>query len=321
MKAIKHLYIIANGFDIHHGRCTSYYDFYTWAQENHKEVIDSLEERIGSLDKEWWCDFENNLAQIDGFDISQQISFENQPNLLDDHVDRQWSDAQVYTEQLFEGVYNDIKHIFVLWIQNGIKKTNSTKLVELNANESFFINFNYTDTLENDYGISPTQILHIHGSIYDNVFIIGHGKTMKEIESSNSPKDDSSETIDVEYDDNYEDGLQFHEQLALDAAISGIASQKKPVDIILENNNEIFNSFTEVKDIHIYGFSFSAIDLPYLDKIIEVIDKDNVHWEVSDYYSRNKENIERFFSDRAIKNYAIISLDDILVSYKQYKLF
>ena len=328
MEKIKHLYIIGNGFDIHHFRKTSYEDFYKWANENYNNVIVGIEEKVGTLDAEWWCDFEKNLANINAYEVSQIIASENVPNLLDDHVDRQWNDAQVYTEQLFEEVYNDIKMIFKEWVLNGIKPTNLNRLISLDKKESFFLTFNYTDTLEKSYHVPSSQILHVHGSIYDDKFIIGHGKSIEEITKENEYNDcPSVNKGPIEYDEDlyeYEDeGLELHEKLALDAAISGIASQRKPVLDIIKENNDRFNSFNEVTDIHIYGFSFSDIDLPYLDKIVGIVDISNVSWEVSDYEGKSEDAIVKFMTKHSISksNYDIISLEEKIPSSRQLELF
>lgn len=36
----KHLYIIGNGFDLHHGINSSYKNFQEWMYENHPDVIE-----------------------------------------------------------------------------------------------------------------------------------------------------------------------------------------------------------------------------------------------------------------------------------------
>lgn len=327
MEDIKHLYIIGNGFDIHHGRKTSYKDFYTWLSENHRSELDDIEEKIGMLDADWWSNFENNLANIDAYEISQNIAYENVPNLLDDHVDRQWNDAQIYTEQLFEEVFDKIKSLFWQWIKHGIEQTNRNKLIELRKKDSFFLSFNYTETLEDSYGIPQHQVLHIHGNIYDEEFIIGHGEDRLSISQKNAytpSVQNNSLDDDEDYENGYgeDEGLQIHEQLALDAAIDAVAGQRKPVDEIIQKNLEFFNSLAGVKDIHIYGFSFSKIDMPYLDKIASVVNLNDVLWEVSDHNKENEIKIKQFFHGHNIKEerYSIITLEDKMFN-KQLKLF
>ena len=63
----KHLYIIGNGFDIHHGINSSYLNFRDWMQMQNSDVIEDFENAYGECDEEWWADFENKLASLDIF--------------------------------------------------------------------------------------------------------------------------------------------------------------------------------------------------------------------------------------------------------------
>ena len=43
----RHLYIIGNGFDLHHGINSSYRNFRDWLYENEPTVIQDIEEAYG----------------------------------------------------------------------------------------------------------------------------------------------------------------------------------------------------------------------------------------------------------------------------------
>lgn len=60
------LYVIGNGFDLHHGLATSYRDFKNHLQVHHREVLDNLN-RYYSLEngKDLWSKFEENLANLE----------------------------------------------------------------------------------------------------------------------------------------------------------------------------------------------------------------------------------------------------------------
>ena len=47
-----------------------------------------------------------------------------------------------------------------------------------------YLTFNYTETLENAYGVPAQNVLHIHGSRINkgNEFVIGHGESRNENE-------------------------------------------------------------------------------------------------------------------------------------------
>lgn len=56
-----------------------------------------------------------------------------------------------------------IKTDFTEWIQT-IELANVHKLYHLFLEDTLFMTFNYTLTLENVYQVNPDQVLHIHGS-------------------------------------------------------------------------------------------------------------------------------------------------------------
>ena len=45
----RHLYIIGNGFDLHHGINSSYRNFRDWLYENEPTVIQDIEEANGAV--------------------------------------------------------------------------------------------------------------------------------------------------------------------------------------------------------------------------------------------------------------------------------
>lgn len=85
----KHLYIIGNGFDLHHKINSSYKNFQQWMYENNPDIIEKVDEIYGICDDEWWSDFENQLASLDAIRYSSVIASENRPDLTSDHCDRQ----------------------------------------------------------------------------------------------------------------------------------------------------------------------------------------------------------------------------------------
>ena len=61
------LYILGNGFDIHHNIPCQYKDFKDWLEDKRPEVYAIMTRLYGNrLDsKEWWQDFENSLVDFD----------------------------------------------------------------------------------------------------------------------------------------------------------------------------------------------------------------------------------------------------------------
>lgn len=158
--------------------------------------------------------------------------------------------------------------------------------------------------------------MHIHGCIdLDENFILGHGKTYEELERINQenfpepPDNLSDEELAEFYEERANRGQELHEQLATYAAVSGVASQRKPVAEIIKKYSPIFESIKDVKYIHVYGLSLSVVDLPYLEYFASRFM--SAHWEFNDYKNGNKEKIESFCQFNRIQTYSIIELENI----------
>lgn len=312
---INHLYIIGNGFDLHHGINSKYSDFRVWLTETNCELLCRLDNIYGDCDQEWWADFENQIASLDAIQFGEYIAFENQPELMSEHCDRTWNDAKIEVERQLDSVFNELRDSFRDWILQ-LNPPLSYKKINLEHSNSLFINFNYTDTLETLYGIHPRKILHIHGYIgNDDEFVLGHGKSYNDLHQLNSihipepPKDLSSEDLS-EYYENVSCGQELHEQLAIDAAINAIATQQKPVLKIIEKYSKFLDSIKGVSEIHVYGLSLSEVDKPYLLYFTEKF-KD-VLWEFSDFNNYNRNKIESFCKEIGISMFSLIDLNSIL---------
>lgn len=105
------------------------------------------------------------------------------------------------------------------------------------------------------YNIHPNRIFHIHGEVDSDELIIGHNKTYEDLHK---------DTLDCVYED-------YVTQLTRDATVSALLLMRKNVEDIILSNENLFCCFKDVEHIYVYGFSFSLIDLPYIDKIIDSI--------------------------------------------------
>lgn len=98
--SIKHLYIIGNGFDIHHGINSSYLNFRNWLEKAEPNIYSQLCDLYEiSTDenkaKEWWSDFENMLSEVDLNNYVENVVIENYPDLSkDDFRDRDYHAAE-----------------------------------------------------------------------------------------------------------------------------------------------------------------------------------------------------------------------------------
>lgn len=307
---MKHLYIIGNGFDIHHKINSRYSDFKNWLSTTESPVLCTIEEVFGDIDSDWWNDFESNLASVETLRIAIEEANQHYPDISSEEFrDADWYEAEFAVEQRLEDAYNEIREAFQLWVLQ-LSEGNKTRKININIEDSIFMSFNYSGTLENLYGIPNDNILYIHGKAATNdTLIIGHGVSLDELENRIKVDEPSNN------DDNG-DSYDYVVEQAKEAAIIGVHNQRKNIDEIINNNQDWFLTLTDVTHIHIYGHSLADVDMPYFKKIISSVKKNEVKFEFSDYRGENKLKIESFMQAEGISsdNYTIVELDSLLIN-------
>lgn len=300
------LYIIGNGFDIHHDIKTSYWHFSEFLKKNRREIFDLLENFISyPIDEEnLWANFEQNLAYLNTDEILSENS-DCLPNFSsDDFQDRDWHTftyvmtdiTNLLTEDLLESFRN-----FILSVE--IPKSAFRKKIVLDS-KSVFLNFNYTNSLEKIYGINPKSINYIHECANSecDYIILGHGIDPKQFEEDlpEPPQNLESE----EYNDWYENNqppydYPFSEGKA--SIMRYFEIMHKPTSKIIEENKLFFNKLNSIKTIFVFGHSMSKVDLPYFKKIVDST-KDDIKWVVSYYDYESIANYEKVFDKLGVDN-------------------
>lgn len=236
------LVILGNGFDIWHRLPTSYKNFYNQygdSLEEHTHYFDDFCES----DKEW-ANFEESLGTFNQDSFHDNAACQPSLEELGDDPTRLYGFEDEITIKKDELV-GDITNAFNKWICS-VDVNEATRLIDLS--ESFrFINFNYTTTLQDVYGIPENNILHIHGKVRRNI-VFGHGRG-----------NNSSERVQ-EVDEPW-----FEESQRDVSSVYGVFH--KPVDEILERHKHQIEGYGDVTDIVVIGHSINDIDIPYFECI------------------------------------------------------
>ena len=264
------LFIVGNGFDLLHGLPTAYSDFrqylitkYPGADEYDELIPESIMMPDGKVRYEIdqvagyisriidECDGENwrNLESFLGTTIFDNLLYDL------DCVDMEMPDKETMrvvhrNEELSENmkqVFIKVKSLFCDWVREmlgnidmvGIRRNDiAAVLAEGNA----FLSFNYTKTLEKAYGISA--VCHIHGVVgnADEDIFFGHGDLEDIPESIRS--------FGADWNLN-----QLKREL------------RKNTEAALREHWDFFAGLLDVESIHSFGFSFSPVDMVYLEEI------------------------------------------------------
>ena len=252
---MKHLYIIGNGFDIYTGLATRYSDFRLWLENNYPFIYENLQ-AVYDIDAEWWNDFELQLGKLD---VNKFVKKFTPPEKSIDEImaeierrkkleEKYGSDMlpgypDSYCAKCLRGMLDVLHYCFEKWIEERHRTIINPQYLHIEKEDSFFINFNYTDVLEMLYEIPEERVLHIHGrSSKHEHLIYGHNKFL-----TGSSMNHDEEKVCFELS-------KYH---------------KNPYEHIFKHE-ELNEVVKDVEYVYIYGFSFSTIDEDYIDWVIAV---------------------------------------------------
>jgi len=266
------LFIIGNGFDLAHGIKSSYWNFREWLGNNRSNLIGMMD-IFFSNQRDVWSSIEQALGEYNEESILDYC----RPDEEFDYDHSLSSSARVEDSPMtfFQPVLEEFRDAFRDWVDS-IEIRGIKKLYRLNP-DSRYLSFNYTDTLETEYGITPNQVTHIHGSrLNDEEYIIGH----------NNNRNPSSV-----WDD---DGLTF-EQQAYENIIVWMNEFTKQYNRNIANHSSFFDSLYDIKQIIVIGHSMSKVDWPYFREIIKNIGKE-IPWIVYCHSIDDRNNTNLFKS-------------------------
>jgi len=262
------LYIIGNGFDLHHGLNTKYSDFRKSKVDKVQYLRNIRNNLYGNKIKEeqWWCDFEEMLGHIDYNHLMST------------------RDGEAIGSLKAKDFFGDNLAVFFgEWVRALERSIHNTpKLVETIDNNSLFLTFNYTTLLEKIYSVPSSNIWHIHNSTIDirkgEQPIVGH---------------------DSDYRKLFSDFLKYRENEPVnrtniaDEIIQAVAFGAKGVQRrIDENHDKFIVNYSKIKRFIAMGFSFNDIDMPYIKKLMD-INKDikGTQWEIYWHTAGEQNNI------------------------------
>lgn len=298
---MKNLVIIGNGFDIAHGMPTSYLDFRHYLcgkydidpdieeqvtpipeptelpdggeKYDNNEVGSYLVEEIDIAGGDKWGDLETCL----GREIFFYLRDELRESDIDDKDNEIGNDADVNTQLVSHLIYvfDELRKLFNSWVHEelsllpaGYRKDPVIADAIRKLDDSLFLSFNYTYTLEKLYGVK--NVLHIHGTVDsdDDDILFGHN-----IEES---------VVDELF-------LHYYGVEDIDSIQTFLHKDTK---VAIWSNGKFFKNIDSVTDIYSYGFSFSEPDKEYLDEIERHIDPARTTWHLNEYDSANDEYIK-----------------------------
>lgn len=284
------LYIIGNGFDIHHGINSRYSDFKSYLLGEDKPLHNLITEYIPT--EENWSDLEQALADTDRDSITDYALQFLKSYGADDWSDAYHHDYQYEINKIIQGLSTNLKIRFTEWItQLYIPKHADveSRIISIDKNAKF-LSFNYTSTLSVIYGVPKDNILFIHGKAgsSNQEIVLGHAWSPNLSQKGVSLDQDIEDVRVVEGNEIINEFFK--------------KTFKNAQDIIVQNLS-FFTSLHRISNIYILGHSLSSVDINYFEEIIKNIDIDKVQWKISFFGSnelaRHKATIKKLGIDNS----------------------
>lgn len=289
------LYIIGNGFDLHHGVRSSYWDFADWLKKNNKDLYGALS-RVCQIEF-LWKDFEKALAYVN------RDFFIRMGELC---LPRNWTEDDsvaelYYAEDIVRSGANDLWDDIVKWFRKWVStikwgRESDRKKVGIDY-DARFITFNYTSFLETHYGIPKENILYIHGKAtdYQNLPIIGHdGRDTFEDWFKSAGRD-------VKRYYKSQDAMLPEVEMMTRSVEEFFSLSEKPVRSIIKNHHDFISNLYDVRYIYVLGHSLGKVDIPYFKAVNSVNEHpEELVWYVSYYSSKEKQMLEEVMRKEVI---------------------
>jgi hypothetical protein len=316
------LYIIGNGFDLHHGIASKYSDFKIYLARHDRNLLYDLEHLYDCQDI--WGDFEQNLLTISRETFINYISPALPANEVDDD-DFTYAElffSQDHAGNLVDELTENLRKRFHEWIRTlAMPPGYEQQLIKLDPN-ALYLSFNYTDFIETAYGAMPDQICYLHGKKSDKTgsIILGHGESPENSQENwlnanekkkrfqprlknkrNNYYNNSNPTylayfLKDETQGNWRSEARYHAINFATERIEDYYEQSfKNFEKVLQTHQRFIASLNKIKRIIVIGHSLSKVDMPYFEKILEVNDdQKNIQWEVSFHSDANLDRINEF---------------------------
>lgn len=293
------LYIIGNGFDLHHGLKTRYADFCEYVRDNDSELYEFIEWYVDAeLDKDGlWNDFEKSLGTFDhgafysDYDYTDPSSDSFKLSDMFGVEDELTEKAEMMIEKMSQALFD--------WLDEIDYSNKGYKMLLLDT-RARYLTFNYTATLNRLYYIPDENILHIHHSIaaHGSDLVFGHGSTIEEVS-----------LLDDKGNGNYPSSSYSN---AESASKMLLAHFYKDTQDIIRKNVEFFDNLWDIGEIIVLGHSLNDIDLSYFEYLNKIVHK--AKWTISYYDDSEPEKMSNALSRVGVESHlSFIKLDDITI--------
>ena len=255
------LYVIGNGFDLHHELPTSLVGFREFSKYSafHRLYENGVFKMLADQSPDdHWNQLEQNLAN---FDVDELIELASQYYSDDPHENQFVYEVETSIDAITTGLTEALHNYLAVAEKKAVRPERFLRL-DTNAH---FISFNYTDTLERIYKIPSDRICYIHGKLNSPVgIVIGHAMKQSSVEPR--PPIDLTSFTEEEMDA-FADSYSPDYERAILEAHEYFRRSYKDTDACIKDSHSFLQSLSDIDNVIILGHSLAEIDQIYFEHI------------------------------------------------------
>lgn len=311
------LYILGNGFDLMHRVPSSYYSFRdSLGKNNHLRL---------ALENFWtpedlWADFENALAKFNAEAMSGSFMVDSWLETFDAYdVDDGLAEFYMAIEGAANPILTVVRELprrFRMWVES-LKIGTADRPLKCLFQNGKVLCFNYTEFVEDLYGVSQENVCYIHGcrrkkkGVPEDKLVLGHLPGASQ---------DAFDYLDKKprwHKDPQKRGLVAAAQAhVLELIVDCDEELTKHSSEIIAQHMAFFDGLSGVRDIVVIGHSLSQVDWEYFEAVCGGLsNRQHVRWHFGCHSLRDLQNIERLITELKIprNTVSLFRTDDIAV--------
>lgn len=288
------LYILGNGFDMMHGVKSSYYDFAaTIGKNNSLRFCMETYLNVENL----WGDFEEALGHLN---VSMMMNPLVVDMWLDDFgaydPDAQAADffcaVDAITHPASE-ITTELPRRFRMWVESLKVESDERPLRDL-IQDAKVLCFNYTEFVEELYGVSTEHVCYIHGCRRKEKY---HPKEKLILGHRPGAGEEEWERVDARPHRFKNPYKRYIMESAFDTAARNLLwyedDTTKNCREIIRSKSSFFEGLSQVNTIVVIGHSLSQVDWDYFAEVIRC-SAEKLHWYIGCHGLKDLQRLDRF---------------------------
>ena len=314
------LYILGNGFDLMHGVPSTYYSF--------RDSLGKSNALRSALETFWtprdlWADFENALAKFNARAMSSAFMVDNYLDLYDAY-DEDAGAAEFYmaaeaAAHPIISVADALPRRFRMWVDSLRIGTEDRPLRDL-VQSGKVLCFNYTEFVEDLYGIPQEQVCYIHGCRRRRKhepaeeLILGHQPGASD--AAFDYEDKMPKWAKQPYKRHL---IESAQEVALQIISEYDDTLTKHSPAIIAKHRAFFEDLQDIREIVVIGHSLSSVDWDYFRAVCGGLrDPRAVHWYFGCHGLQDLQNLKKLIRelDLPLSCLSVFRTDGLRVTLK-----